>query len=236
MDQLHHNWIFKNRLFRHAVGSRLPQGIKKIQLAIAEIKKIGTKNQALAADGAVLFFQRISPAVEIADVTAPALIQVIDQGIKTLVPIIATAEIQMKQRKWLLKKLFEAHERDRGLVLESLTDHWGDLCASQTLAWDWADRLLPKTRPSLQPDMRLDDYFLGTTACLSAMLAAGRNKELIKLVEDQQYWRYKVWAVRAYLAEGSPKKAIRLAESGGHEQESDAEVKRMVKEIRSSMK
>lgn len=235
MDSQQHQWIFRNRLYQHAVGSRLIQGLKKVDLGIAEIKKIATKDPILAADGAVLFFQRISPALENADVTDPAVTAIVAKAIKQLVPIIGRAEATGKQRKWWLKKLFEAHQRDRGLVLESLTDHWGELCGSKTFAWDWADRLLPKALPSLDPNMRMDDYFHGTTACLSALYSAGRFKELIKLVKDQEYWRYRVWAVRAIAAEGNPKKAIKLAEASRREEESDADVNQVIKEIRASM-
>jgi hypothetical protein len=46
------------------------------------------------------------------------------------------------RRKWL-DRLFEAIQEDDPPYIESLGDHWGDLCATQDQASAWADQLLP---------------------------------------------------------------------------------------------
>ncbi len=231
-----YQWMFRNQFYRHAFGPRVQLAAKKIQLALAEIRMIASKDSNLAAEGAVLFLQKISPALENSDVHSPIIRKAVDTAISTLAPIIAKADASSKQRHWWLKKLLEAHERDRGLLIEPLTKHWGEMCASKTVAWDWADRLLGRTKKSLAPNMGVDDYFHGTTACFSALLASDRFRELINLVAHQDYWAYNIWAVKAYVAQGKPEKAIQYAQSCRNPQTDDGEIDRVCREIRATMK
>ena len=91
--------------------------------------------------------------------------------------------------------------------------HWGELCGSAELAAAWADRLIGVTRLALSPDKNVRGYFHGTTACLSALLAARRYPEIVELVDGDTFWPYKEWAVRALVAQGRHGEAIQYAES-----------------------
>jgi hypothetical protein len=53
--------------------------------------------------------------------------------------------------------------------------------------------LLNVTRLALSSDKATRGYFHGTSACLSALFAAGRYDELIELVQNDVLWSYKRW-------------------------------------------
>jgi hypothetical protein len=137
----------------------------------------------------------------------------------------------MGMREAWLDRLFAAHEADAIPYIESLADSWGELCGSAQLASDWADRLLEMTRLALSPDKRLRGHYHGTTACLSALLRAGRYGELEALLEHASLWHDRRYAVRALAAKGEPDAAIALAESSRDQWTSDASVDRLCESI-----
>ncbi len=59
-----HKWQFKARFRRHAFGWRSQLAIKRVKEAVSEIKKVARKDKALAAEGAVSFLEKVSPAFE----------------------------------------------------------------------------------------------------------------------------------------------------------------------------
>src|SRR5690606_33917032 len=62
-----HKWEFRARFRRHAFGWKSQPAIKRIKEAVAEIKKVARKDKVLAAEGAVLFLEKVSPALEHVD-------------------------------------------------------------------------------------------------------------------------------------------------------------------------
>ena len=72
-----------------------------------------------------------------------------------------------------------------------LADYWGELCGSPEVAAAWADRLNGITRMALSRDKTVRGYFHGTTACLCALLTAGRHEEVVTLVWSETFWPYK---------------------------------------------
>ena len=62
-----HTWEFKARFRRHAFGWKSQPAITRIKQAVAEIKKVAKKDPALAAEGAIAFLERVSPALEQVD-------------------------------------------------------------------------------------------------------------------------------------------------------------------------
>ena len=68
---------------------------------------------------------------------------------------------------------------------------------------------------ALSPDPGLRGFFHGTTACLSALLRAGRHEEILALVDQDpvSFWPYREWGVRALAALGLPDDAIAYAEA-----------------------
>ena len=209
-----HKWEFKTRFRRHSFGWRSQPAIKRVKEAVSEIKKIARKDKVLAAEGAVSFLERVSPALEHVDGSSGAIGTAVNNAIIALVEIIAAASADQETRQKWLERLFEAQGEDRIPYIEQLADYWGELCVTPELASYWADELIGATRLAISPDEEgVRGHFHGTSACLSALYTAGRTDELIELLEDERFWHYRRWAVKALAARGEKAEAIRLAES-----------------------
>jgi hypothetical protein len=227
-----HKWEFKARFRRHAFGWRSQPAIQRIKQAVSEIKQVARKDPVLAADGAVAFIERISPALEHVDSSSGAIGTAVSHALRELAAIIATAPADAKTREAWLERLWEAHEADEIPYIEQLADDWGELCASKDLASAWADRLAGITRTALSPDPMLRGYFHGTSACLSALYRAGRHGEIVDLVAgDRIIWPYKRWAVKALAAMGRKSEAIECAESCRGPWTPDGDVDALCEEI-----
>lgn len=59
-----HKWEFKPRFRRGAFGWKSQPAFSRIKEAVSEIKKVARKDSALAAEGAVTFFERRSPVYQ----------------------------------------------------------------------------------------------------------------------------------------------------------------------------
>ena len=82
-------WIFRTRLRRAAFGWRGSRpAIARIDEAVAEIRAVARKDPALAAEGAVLFLEKISPVVQNVDSSSRALGSATYAPVEALVPII----------------------------------------------------------------------------------------------------------------------------------------------------
>lgn len=225
-------WAFRARFRRGAFGwksSRL--AVQRVKEAAAEIKKVARHDPVLGAEGAVLFLERVSPALEQVDSSSGALGTAVYNAVRDLVPIVAVVEVDAKTRDRWLERLWVAHEADRMPYIEVLADFWGELCASKEVASNWADRLLSTTRLALSPDPSLHGHFHGTSACLSALSAAERYHEIVELLEVDAIWPYKRWAVKALAAMGQKAEAIRYAESCRGPWTSGREVDEICEEI-----
>lgn len=226
-----YKWEFKARFRRHAFGWKSQPAITRIKQAVAEIKKVAKKDPVLAAEGAIAFLERVSPALEHVDSSSGSIGTAVGNAIGELVPIIANAPADAKTRDAWLERLFEAHQADQIPYIERLADHWGELCASKEVASAWADRLVGITRMALSPDKTLRGHFHGTSACLSALYRAERFDELVELLRVDTIWPYKQWAVRAMAASGKNAEALRYAESCRGPWASDHEVDSACEEI-----
>lgn len=226
-----HKWEFKARFRRHAFGWKSQPAITRIKQAVAEIKKVAKRAPVLAAEGAIAFLERVSPALEHVDSSSGSIGTAVGNAIGELVPLIAGAPADAKTRDAWLERLFEAHQEDQIPYIERLADHWGELCASKEVASAWADKLVGITRMALSPDKTLRGHFHGTSACLSALYRAERFDELIDLLRVDAIWPYKQWAVRAMAASGKKAEALRYAESCRSPWASDHEVDAVCEEI-----
>lgn len=72
---------------------------------------------------------------------------------------------------------------------------------------------------------RRRDY--GQLRCLSALFTAGRDDELIELVQTDVLWSYKRWAVKAMAAQGRGAEAIAYAERCRRPWASDYDIDRL---------
>jgi len=226
-----HRWAFKARFRRHAFGWKSQPAIQRVKEAVAEIKKVASKDPVLAGEGAVAFLERVSPALEHVDSSSGAIGTAVNHAIGALVPIIATAPADAKTRESWLERLWEAHANDEIPYIELLADDWGELCASKEVASTWADRLVGITRMALSPDKTLHGHFHGTAACLSALYHAERYEEIVDILTVDTIWPYKRWAVKALAAMGRKAEAIRYAESCRSPWASDQDIDALCEDI-----
>ncbi|CAL8481433.1 hypothetical protein [Caballeronia sp. S22] len=206
-------WTFVSRFRRNAFGWRSSLPIQRLKEAVSEIRSVARADGALAAEGAVLLLEKLSPALEQVDSSSGALGSAVNRAIEALVPLIAAADVAPAVRERWLERLFEALQDDQMPYIESLGEHWGSLCVTPELASQWADRLLPLVTHVLQAEGF--NYFVGVVPCLSALYAAGRFEEIVELVHRDRLssWWYRRWAVEALVCLGRPGDALRLAEA-----------------------
>jgi len=226
-----HKWEFKARFRARAFGWKSQPAITRVKEAVAEIKKVAKKEPGVAAEGAVAFLERVSPALEQVDSSSGSIGTAVNNAIAELVPILASAPVEAKTREQWLERLFAAHEADQIPYIERLADYWGELCASKDVASAWADRLIGITRMALSPDQELRGHFHGTSACLSALFRAERHDELVELLAgDRLLWDYKKWAAKALAAKGKKAEALRYAEACRSPWASDLAIDRLCEE------
>ncbi|OQX14051.1 MAG: hypothetical protein BWK76_15340 [Desulfobulbaceae bacterium A2] len=210
-----HKWAFAARFRRHAFGWRSQPAILRVNEAVAEIKAAARHDQMLAAEGALLLLEKLSPALEQVDSSSGAIGSAVNNAIKTLVPIIAQAPADEATRSGWLDRLWTAVEEDAIPYIEILPEYWGELCRIQALASRWADELACPVRITWSQDRKTGGgYFKGTAACLSALYTAGRHQEILSLLDlaPYKFWHYRQWGVKALVAMGKQAEALCYAE------------------------
>ncbi|UIF88423.1 hypothetical protein KAF44_28190 (plasmid) [Cupriavidus necator] len=213
MKQGAHKWQFFPRFRRHAFGWRSDAPIQRIKEALAEIKQVARTDAVLAAEGAVMFLEKVSPALEHVDSSSGALGTAVNRAIEVLVPVIAAAPVDTKTRERWLERLWEAIQ-DQGVpYIEALGEDWDRLCVTPEIANTWADRFLPLVEHIWSE--RAGGYFAGTSICLASLYAADRHAQLIALVDSAPFkgWHDRQWAVKALIAMGRKAEAIAYAEA-----------------------
>jgi DNA repair ATPase RecN len=113
----------KPRFRRHAFGWKSQPAIKRIKEALSEIEKVARMDKVLAAEGAVLFLERVSPALEHVDSSSGTIGTAVNNAITSLVDIIASAPADEKTREKWLERLFEAHAADQIPYIETLAEY-----------------------------------------------------------------------------------------------------------------
>ncbi len=147
-----HKWAFAPRFRRHAFGWRSQPAVQRVREATAEIQKAAKKDPALAGAGAVLFLEKVSPALEQVDSSSGAIGTAVNHAIEACASIVAEAQVDDRTRDQWLDRLWEAHQNDEIPYIERLGDYWGELCASRERASAWADRLDQYGRDGLEPE------------------------------------------------------------------------------------
>ena len=184
-----YKWQFAPRFRRNAFGGKSDTPILRIKEALAEIKAVAKKEPLLAAEGAVLFLERLAPAIEGVDSSSGSIGSAVNRAIETLVPIISKADVTRAVRERWLDRLFEALQEDDMPYLEYLGDFWGELCSTPGIAAKWADYLSPTLTTMWDHCARTGEYGYskGKISCLSALYSAGRHDELLLLVAKSEY-------------------------------------------------
>ena len=209
-----YKWEFAPRFRRNAFGWRSDLPIKRIKEALSEIRLVARKEPTLAAEGAIVLLEKLSPALMNVDSSSGALGSMVNHAIETLVPLLTKADVDAATRARWLDRLWEAVQEDEMPYIEYLADFWGELCVEAKVASVWADQFLPIVERIWSPAEPGHGYFKGTDACLSALHAAGRYDELLALVAKARYksWHNRRWGVKALVALGKKAEAIRYAE------------------------
>lgn len=210
-----YKWVFAPRFRRNAFGWRSDKPIERIKEALVEIRAVARKEPVLAAEGAIVLLEKLSPALMGVDSSSGALGTAVNRAIEALVPLVVQANVDLVTRQRWLERLWEAIQEDEMPYIEHLADFWGDLCIGKDIASDWADRFLPILQRMWSPQETAFGYFQGTDACLSALLAAGRTEELLTLVDLAKYksWHTRRWGFKALIALGRKAEAVRYAEA-----------------------
>lgn len=172
------------------------------------------KDPVLAAEGAVILLEKLSPALEQVDSSSGAIGSAVNRAINTLVPIIAAAPVDAGLRQRWLQRLWAAVADDGMSSIESLGDFWGELCTTPAIAGVWADELWPGLESAWEPKKAERRYDGGTSACLACLYAAARYEVLLELLEQApfKWWRDRRWGVKALVAMGQRAEALRYAE------------------------
>ncbi|MBW1989632.1 MAG: hypothetical protein JRI97_08805, partial [Deltaproteobacteria bacterium] len=212
-----HKWTFAARFRKNAYGWRSQIPVKRTREAVSEIKKAARKDPVLGAEGAVLFLEKIVPAIEQVDSSSGSMGTAVYHAVKALARIIADAPGDGKFRDQWLDRLWEAVQADGMGYLDNLPEHWGLMCATPERASRWADDLLFTTRTVFESPSF--SYFKGTSACLSCLYHAGRHEELLGLLElpRHKFWSDRKWGVKALVALGKRADALRYAEASGED-------------------
>lgn len=226
-------WQFATRFRHRAFGWKSDKPIQRIKEALTEIKLVAKKEPVLAAEGAVLFLEKISPALEGVDSSSGAIGSMVSRAIETLVPIIAKAKAEPQLREHWLERLWVAIQNDDMPYIESLTSYWGDLCATSEIAARWADELIPSVESSWMPQSSGRSYFCGMDACFSALYAAGRHQDLLALLDKAPFtwWQWRQWGVKALVAMDKRTEAIQYAKDTKGTNNPESAIARACEEI-----
>ena len=212
-----HAWAFRAGLRRNAFGwSGTRKAIERLSEAVGEIERMAQIEPALAGEGAVLLLEKLSPAVNQIDSSSGALGNATYGVVEKMVPLICAAPVPRRVREKWLERLFEAIQEDEPPYIESLSEHWGTLCADPALASQWADQLLPLVQ-HVMADRRSGTYAYSKsgTLCYSALFHAGRFEDLLAVLalDPKPYWHDQQWAAKALAARGDVDGAVTLMEA-----------------------
>ncbi|MFQ5827875.1 MAG: hypothetical protein ACE5JD_01785 [Candidatus Methylomirabilia bacterium] len=227
-----HAWAFARRFRAGAFGWKSQPAVTRVKEAVAEIMRVARRDPVLAAEGAVLFLEKVSPALQHVDSSSGAIGTAVNHAVDVLAALIARAPADDAARDEWLERLWHAYVGDTIPYIERLGDHWGALCATPARASRWADRLLPTLRAAWA-DRRPGGYFPGTPLCLSSLLAAGRCQELLDVLETAPFvwWADRQWGVRALAALERIEEAITYARTSLGRNEGPGPMARLCEEI-----
>ena len=138
-----YKWQFSPRFRRNAFGWKSDAPIQRIKEALTEIKQVARKEPVLAAEGAILLLEKLSPALAQVDSSSGALGSAVNRAIEALTPIIGKPNVEQTVRQRWLERLWQAIQDDGIPYLEYLGDFWGELCATPDIASAWADEFMP---------------------------------------------------------------------------------------------
>jgi len=200
---------FQAQFRRNGFGWKSRPAIERVKQAVAEIRRVARREPELAAEGAVRFLERVSPALTHVDSSSGAIGTAVNRAIAQLAEIIGAAPADTATRVAWLDRLWAALAEDRIPCLEALADHWATLCGTKEAAAAWLDRLNSDDGPAGCPSGHCNN-----AAQLGALARAGRLEELLQwpVSHHPRDWQFQRHVVRALLDAGQKDRALALAE------------------------
>jgi len=208
-------WAFLPRFRRNAFGWKSDTAITRVKEAVAEIKSAARKDPRHGAEGAVLFLERVAPALDQMDGSSGAMGTAVRKAVAPLAGLIAAADVEDTVRDLWLERLMTGYLEDGRPWIEALGAHWDTLCVTPGLASQWADRLLEAARWAWTGPKDEFRYAKEGTPCLAALFQAGRHAELLDLLalRSFKHWSEQRWGVKALLVMGRADEAFRLVQA-----------------------
>ncbi len=106
-----------------------------------------------------------------------SLARQIKRALAELMPWLESADVSPEIRRAWTTRLWPVMLADESAILEGVADAWGAI-AGPDLATEWASRLYPQLHEAWSKGH--DDR--GSRACLSALVAAGRYRDVLELL------------------------------------------------------
>jgi len=200
--------MFRRR-FRRAFGRRSTTVAAAVREAVSEIRMVSDDDPILAAQGAVIFIERIPPALEQVE-WEPTIKGTVDRAVAALADIIGAAQVDSATRRDWLARLWQAQQEDARGWLKSQGELWGTLCATPQAAADWVEAWNDPLRAAWQQDVSPR----GAMNHLQALLLARRHAEILAILEaapSAAWAEYEIGA-RALAASGRTEAAIEFAQ------------------------
>lgn len=213
-------------------GSRL--ACQRIKEAVSEILKVARKDPLLGAEGAIKLMEKLWPALQHVDSSSGALGTAVYNAMGVLVDFVVEAPADDKTMAKWLDQLWDAVKEDGVGFLDVLGERWGEVCGAPEFASQWADDLLPVVQRTWEETKQgTFSYFRGIDACLSCLLAAGRHRELLGLIESapRVSWHNRRYGIRALVAMGKKAEAIKYAKASYGLNDSPIAIDRACEEI-----
>jgi len=210
-----HPWQFRSRFRTNAYswhGTSLAS--KRLNEAVAEIKKASKSDPVAAGEGCVALMERLWPALQSIDGSSGALGSAVNRTLDALIPILIAAPCDRELRAKWLERLFQAVCDDGGQYLTPVEARWGEVCVFPELANEWADRMLPLLR-EVWSARRPGDHVRGDTLCLSCLLETGRYEELKEVLSlrGMRFWPIDKFMAEAMARDGRIDEALAYAEA-----------------------
>ena len=191
-------WHFKHHFRSNAFGWRgSVLACKRLNEAVAEIKKMAKTDPVLAGEGVVALCERLWPALQHVDSSSGALGSAVYRALDSLLPLLIAAPANLKTRRKWLERMEQAIFDDGVDYLVNVRQMWGKVCADETLMNECADSLLPMIRRMWTEEERhVYAHSAQTLMCLSCLLESERDEELQALLasaprrnwDEQSYW------------------------------------------------
>jgi len=210
-----YKWQFTAKFRTGALGWRASRlAAQRLKEAVSEIRKVGRKDPALAAEGAIRLIEKLWPAFEHIDTSSGLLGGAVNSAVHEVIDYPIKVQVDGKIRGKWLDRLWEAYQDDGVDYTMEVSDRWGELCGSNELRQKWLDELMPRLRINWFSGGK-SIYFRGETACLSCLLELGRYEELLDLLErcSSRLWHDRRFGAKALVALGRHEEALRYAEA-----------------------